>query len=401
MKVKKKVPELRFPGFSGEWEEKRLGDLGEFGKSYSYSRKKEGKGECVHIHYGDIHSKYNGYVTVETDIPSIEINKEHELLKNGDIVIADASEDYKDLGKTLVIKDINNKKIIAGLHTFKFTPNKNLNSMFYLYFTQTNLYRKFVRITGTGISVYGLSKRNMGKMNFNLPSLPEPQKIGNYFFTLDKRIELQQQKVESLEEEKKWIMQKIFSQEIRFKDENGNDYPEWEEKKLEEMVDSGDVELGRGKVISKRHIEENPGNNPVYSSSIINDGIMGYTNDYMFNEELITWSIDGGGNFFYRNKHRFSVTNVSGIMKVNTRKYNYKFIHSQLEILHSQLKFDYIAKAHPSVIVGIYTLMLPSLPEQQKIANFLSTFDNKIEKEREKLEQLRELKRGLLQKMFV
>lgn len=395
MKVKKKVPELRFSGFSGEWEEKKLGDLVNFYKGKGISKSDLSEQGIPCILYGEL---YTTYGEVINNVKSkTELKENLFMSKINDVIIPSSGETAEDISCASVVL-LDNIALGGDLNILR--PSKNIDGCFLSYILNSSKKKDIARVS-QGISVIHVYEKGLKQLDINFPSLPEQQKIGNFFFTLDKRIELQQQKVENLEKEKKWIMQKIFSQEIRFKDKNGNDYPEWEEKKLEEMVDSGDVELGRGKVISKRYIEENPGNNPVYSSSIINDGIMGYTNDYMFNEELITWSIDGGGNFFYRNKHRFSVTNVSGIMKVNTRKYNYKFIHSQLEILHSQLKFDYIAKAHPSVIVGIYTLMLPSLPEQQKIANFLSAFDNKIEKEREKLEQLRELKRGLLQKMFV
>lgn len=395
MKIKKKVPELRFPEFSGEWEEKKLGDLVNFYKGKGISKSDLSEQGIPCILYGEL---YTTYGEVINNVKSkTELKENLFMSKINDVIIPSSGETAEDISCASVVL-LDNIALGGDLNILR--PSKNIDGCFLSYILNSSKKKDIARVS-QGISVIHVYEKGLKQLDINFPSLPEQQKIGNFFFTLDKRIELQQQKVENLEKEKKWIMQKIFSQEIRFKDKNGNDYPEWEEKKLEEMVDSGDVELGRGKVISKRYIEENPGNNPVYSSSIINDGIMGYTNDYMFNEELITWSIDGGGNFFYRNKHRFSVTNVSGIMKVNTRKYNYKFIHSQLEILHSQLKFDYIAKAHPSVIVGIYTLMLPSLPEQQKIANFLSAFDNKIEKEREKLEQLRELKRGLLQKMFV
>jgi len=76
----------------------------------------------------------------------------------------------------------------------------------------------------------------------------------------------------------------------------------------------------------------------------------------MFDEELITWSVDGGGNFFYRPKHRFSVTNVCGYMRVDTTKINYAFLAVQLQLLHGRLFFDYTLKAHPSIIRKAYAV---------------------------------------------
>ena len=79
---------------------------------------------------------------------------------------------------------------------------------------------------------------------------------------------------------------------------------------LDELVQLGDIELGRGNVISKIDIRENEGLYPIYSSSSKNIGMMGRYGKFMFDEELLSWSVDGGGTFFYRPKHKFSITNV-------------------------------------------------------------------------------------------
>jgi type I restriction enzyme S subunit len=117
----------------------------------------------------------------------------------------------------------------------------------------------------------------------------------------------------------------------------------------------------------------------------------------MFNQEMITWSIDGGGDFFYRHKHKFSVTNVCGFMKVDINKINYKFIGSQLQLLHKRKSFNYTRKAHPSVIRNLYTLKLPQLQEQKAIAEILSTQDKSIELLEKQIEKLKEQKKGLMQ----
>jgi len=85
----------------------------------------------------------------------------------------------------------------------------------------------------------------------------------------------------------------------------------WPIKKLEEYMNAERIELTRGNVISQQDMIESPGSYPVYSSSIQNGGMFGRYGHYMYNEELITWSVDGGGNFFYRPNHKFSVTNVA------------------------------------------------------------------------------------------
>ena len=121
----------------------------------------------------------------------------------------------------------------------------------------------------------------------------------------------------------------------------------------------------------------------------------------MFNQELITWSIDGGGAVFYRRKHRFSVTNVSGYIAVNPEKINCKFLAYAMSLAHSRIKFDYTVKAHPSVIRSLYTMGIPiSLQEQQVIGSFFSRLDNLITLHQRKYDKLVIFKKSMLEKMF-
>ncbi len=140
---------------------------------------------------------------------------------------------------------------------------------------------------------------------------------------------------------------------------------------------------------------------PVYSSSTQNNGLMGYNDSYMFNKELITWSIDGGGNFFYREKHKFNVTNVCGIMQVDENIYLYRFIAEMLIYQHSKMKFDYQSKAHPSVISSLYSLPKVSIMNQQRYDLFFTATDKKLQIEQSFLNKLKEQKNYLLSKMFI
>lgn len=89
----------------------------------------------------------------------------------------------------------------------------------------------------------------------------------------------------------------------------------------------------------------------------------------MFDEPLISWSIDGGGNFFYRSKHKFNITNVCGIMQVGENIYDYQFLAESLIYQHKKMKFNYQTKAHPSVIINMYYVPKISLIEQKKCNN--------------------------------
>ncbi|HDJ1880621.1 TPA: restriction endonuclease subunit S, partial [Staphylococcus aureus] len=201
---KKNVPELRFPGFEGEWEEKKLGDLIKVNSGKDYK----------HLDKGDIPVYGTGGYMTSVSEPLSEI-------------------DAVGIGRKGTI----NKPYLleAPFWTvdtlFYCTPKKEADILFIL-----SLFRKINwKLYDESTGVPSLSKQTINKINRLVPTNKEQQKIGEFFSKLDRQIELEEQKLELLQQQKKCYMQKIFSQELRFKDDNGNDYPEWEEKKLGEL----------------------------------------------------------------------------------------------------------------------------------------------------------------------
>lgn len=170
--------------------------------------------------------------------------------------------------------------------------------------------------------------------------------------------------------------------------------------KLDFFVKNGHIKLERGMVISKETMGKYPGDFPVYSSSIANNGLFGRYGKFMFDQEMLTWSVDGGGNIFYRPKHKFSVTNVSGILKLTSNKFIYKYLYYLLSLEHGRFTFDYVEKAHPSVIRNLYDIPDIDLEEQQKIAEILTTIDDAIEKTDAIIEKNKRIKQGLMQDLF-
>ena len=165
---------------------------------------------------------------------------------------------------------------------------------------------------------------------------------------------------------------------------------------LEKLIKEKTITIGRGEVISKEIIRKNLGNYPIYSSSIENDGKMGEYSNYMFDEDLITWSIDGGGNFFIRKNHKFSITNVCGFIKVDKNKYDLQFLYEILQFQHRFLKFDYQFKAHPSVIKKIYKVPIISLEEQVKISSKLSSINQMIKSQKLKITKVEFIKHAII-----
>lgn len=144
---------------------------------------------------------------------------------------------------------------------------------------------------------------------------------------------------------------------------------------LRELEENNYIKLGRGNIISKEEIRNTPGDYPVYSSSIVGDGEIGRYGKYMFDDERITWSIDGGGKFFYRNNLKYSVTNVSGWIKViNERIINTKYLYYSLINSWTTQEYNYTKKAHPSVIRNEYSIPVPPMEVQCEIVNTLDEF---------------------------
>lgn len=216
--------EIRFKDENGEeypeWEETKLGELLTFYSTNSLSREclNFEIGEVQNIHYGDIHMKFPTILDVKKySIPYINSNiditkyQEDSFCKDGDLIIADASEDYADIGKSIEVCNIGNKKILAGLHTILARDNKNLTSSgFKGYMMQCEFVRKQIKVLAAGAKVLGISKANLEKMNIKLPSLQEQQRIADFLTKMDLSIEKECYKLKELKKWKKGLLQQMF-----------------------------------------------------------------------------------------------------------------------------------------------------------------------------------------------
>lgn len=202
----------------GEWGKVKFSESFVFHNTNSYSRALLSEvGEVMNIHYGDIHTKFSMLFDVSKEIvpflnDQIDSTKiaENQFLKEGDLVIADASEDYKDIGKAIEVVHLNNQKVVAGLHTYIARPVQPFALGFCGYLMQTFEVREQIKKLATGTSVLGISKTNIGKVEIKLPSLEEQTKIANFLSSIDQKIDVVSEQLEQAKLWKKGLLQQMF-----------------------------------------------------------------------------------------------------------------------------------------------------------------------------------------------
>ena len=418
------VPQLRFPEFTAEWEEKTLGDIFTFYSTNSLSRDKLNYtgGPYKNIHYGDIHMIFPTVLNVsETEIPYINEGvkvkvTEDNFVVDGDIAIADASEDYADIGKAIEIVGVGDEKLVCGLHTLH---GRDLNNVmingFKGYLLRTPKVRRQMMTLCAGAKVLGISKDNINSVSIMLPSKEEQEKIKNLLVAYDKLIRNQEEKISALKERKQGLLKKIFTQQVRFKDQDGNDYPAWEEKTLGDICDL----ITKG--TTPKEYNSNYEVNFVRIDSIEN-GTINVEKCLKINNEVHTTVL--ARSILKENDILCSIAGALGVTAVVNKSILPANTNQALAIvrlketenvsfvaitLGSYTMKRYIRKcktvgAQPNISLAQmndFKIPYPCVEEQKKIAEVLSAFDKKIEIEQEILSNMQEFKKGLLQKMFI
>ena len=270
----------------------------------------------------------------------------------------------------------------------------------YLYFLiQTDRFNYQVNQT-SGSKMPRADWDYISQIKFNYPQSKEQQKIANFLTAIDNRIHTLEKKKTLLEQYKKGVMQKIFKQELRFKDDtstslsasDGKAFPEWEEKKL------GEVCSKKSSNISANKIEENFGEYIIYGAS----GVLKKVDFYKEENDYVSIIKDGAGvgRIVYC-KGKSSVLGTMEIIKPNS-KLNTYFLYCLLENVN--FKKYITGSTIPHIYFKDYKkekCNIPPLEEQTKIANFLSAIDISVELVTKKIEHTKTFKKGLLQQMFV
>lgn len=407
---------MRFPEFEGEWEVKKLGEVMDFKVTNSFSRENLNYeyGTVKNIHYGDIHTKFQtlfdiNYESVPFINEEIDISRisEENYCKNGDVIFADASEDLNDVGKSIEIININEERLLSGLHTLLARPKKDIFHLgFSGYLFKSNSVRTQIQKESQGSKVLSISVGRISKIELSFPSVEEQKKISSFLALLDERIQTQSKIIEQIEFYFKGIKDTLFSQKIRF----GGFAEDWETKKL------GDVLL--------KNSTKNK--NQKYSTVQSVSNKYGFINQEDIFEDRRVASVDTS-NYYVIDKGCFAY-NPS---RINVGSLAYKFDDeiSIISPLYISFKAENIFLIDTFLLYWFKTIeftkqmnnsfegsvrntlsyenlikmniSIPSLEEQIQISSFLTKIDQKIQTEKTILEQLETQKKYLLQQMFV
>lgn len=407
MTIKKlNVPRVRFPGFQGEWEEKRLGDIADIigGGTPSTETPNYWNGEInwytpTEIKDGIKHVFQSNRKISEAGLQ----NSGASMLPHGTILLTTRAS----LGDMAI-----SKTPAATNQGFQSLIVKDCVSNEFVYYYQPRIKKHCIKYA-SGSTFKEISKKNVASCRLFVPSLPEQQKIASFLSLLDQRIEKQQEKISCLEEYKKGLMQKIFSQEIRFKDANGEDYPEWEEKRL------GDIGVFyRGHSYSRDDVKTR--GLIVLRSNNIQEGWIDVT-DLQFVDKPCRKEIllrDGDIAVCMSNGSKKLVGKaaiIEGDIQIDAtvgafcsvyrsnhllKRYLFQTI-AYKKSLHLLLAGTNINNLKNNDLAQIKFFVPSDSKEQQKIGQVLSKMDELIIENKELLEQWKLLKKGLLQQMFI
>ena len=227
MEKQKNIPKLRFPEFEGEWEKKILNDTCTI---VGGGTPDSGKEEFWNGHiqwFTPTEIKMDYVSKSERTITELGLKKSSaRLLPDGTILLTSRAT----IGEVAIA--LNECTTNQGFQSI--IVNKSYNNLFIFNWIKNNRYQ-FIR-RANGSTFLEISKSEIGKIPICAPILPEQQKIASFFTVIDQKISQLKRKKTLLEQYKKGVMQKIFSQEIRFKDDNGQEFPKWEKKKLGELT---------------------------------------------------------------------------------------------------------------------------------------------------------------------
>ena len=394
MTENKVVPKLRFGEFQDEWKKQSLGKL-------TVKVNKKNKDNISYPIYSI--NNVEGFLPQSEQFEGLDSNDRkydisiYKIVQPKTFAYNPARINVGSIGYSYDLRNI----IISSLYICFKTKEELDDSYLGIYLKTYNFNKDILRYQEGGVRQY-LFYENFSMINIPLPSLTEQQKIVSFLNAVDEKLQQLTKKKELLKEYNKGVMQRIFSQEVRFKDNNGNNFPDWEKKMINDMAFCLD---NKRKPLNSSERNKIQGDIPYYGAN----GIVDYVNEYLFNEELVLLAEDGGKFFDFLNNPIAQL--ISGKSWVNNHAH---ILKAKIEVVTTDFLFYSLVhkdirkfitggsrvKLNKSDLMSI-RMTVPCIEEQQKIANFLSAIDGKIKLVSTQIDNITTFKKGLLQQMFV
>ena len=379
------APKLRFKEFKDELKKYKLKNIVNFYKGNNLSKSDiTDNGIYPCILYGELYTKYSE-IAYHICSKTNSYTKNQFISKQNDVLIPCSGETAIDISTSTCLLEDN---ILIGGDLNVLRPINQDGK--YLSYLLCNKKRIIIAKYAQGDSIVHLYGEKISNIDVDLPSKKEQEKIADFLSLLDKKIELQQRRIEALKIYKRGLLHNLKSNSQN-----------WTEYKVKNLFD-----ITRGQVIPKTNLKDSPTDNyiyPVYSSQTSNYGILGYDNTYDFDGKFLTWTTDGAnaGKVFYRNG-KFRCTNVCGLLHSNKNNDYINLLTADLLNYETPKYVSYVGnpKLMNNVMADI-KIKLPSLEVQNKISHIFAIFDNKLFIEEQKLNNLNNAKKSLLQQMFI
>ena len=390
-----KTPKLRFKDKNGnaypKWENIKIGEKLKICRGASprpinafITTSKDG---INWIKIGDVSPNTNIINNVKEKITA-EGAKKSRFVKKGDLILSNSMS----FGRPYILNV--DGCIHDGWLLIK-DPYETFNKQYLCYLLDTtNVKNQYKRLAAGGV-VINLNSELVRSVKVAVPNIEEQEKIAGFLSKVDELINECEGEVKDLEEQKKGLMQKIFSQQIRFKDSNNNPYPDWEEKYVNEVCD---ISTGKGNTQDK----EDNGIYPFY----VRSAIIERSNKYIFDGEAVLTVGDGVGTgkvYHYVNgkfnfhQRVYKMSNFNGILGKYFYYYFSTHFYDRVKKMTAKTSVDSVRLE----MISKMTLLIPCQEEQEKIAKVLSKMDELIEEKKELLSDWQQFKKGLLQQMFV
>ncbi|GAA0722250.1 hypothetical protein GCM10009430_24470 [Aquimarina litoralis] len=417
-KETKLVPKLRFPEFNDNWEKRKLSDFLSFKNGINANKEDYGRGYKF-INILDIIN--NDYLIYNKIVGQVNISKEifdKNIVEYGDILFQRSSETREEVGQSNVYLD-KSQNVTFGGFVIRGKRINDYNPMYMNFLLKTDKARKEMIAKSGGSTRYNIGQETLKGVQIHMTGFSqEQQKIASFLSTIETKIQQLQRKKELLVQYKKGVMQQVFSQQIRFKpalsevegEDDGSEYPKWEEKRFGDIgkfigggTPSSDIESywnGNVPWISSSDLDENSINKISITRHITNIAIEKSATKIIPKGSLVIVSRVGVGKFAVAPENLCTSQDFTNLISdQNTIFLAYYLSH--FKSLLFRLCQGTSIKGFTGKDLGTLKIGLPIIQEQQKIADFLSAIDDKIDKTVAQIEITQRFKKGLLQQMFV